>query len=85
MKRVRQADVGGQLGEALLGRGVAIDGDELAAGAQALGHQARVAAAAERAVDRDLARLRVEEVDQLAGQDRDVRGGHVNQHGRRQR
>jgi hypothetical protein len=53
--------------------------------AQAIGHQARVAAAAERAVDRELARLGVEEVDELAGQDRDVRGGHVNQHGRRRR
>ena len=29
--------------------------------------------------------LRVEEVDELAGQDRDVGDGHVNQHGRRRR
>ena len=85
MKRVRQATLGRELGEALLGRGVAVDGDELAAGPEALGDQARVAAAAERAVDGDLARLRVEELDELAGQDRDVRGGHVNQHGRRRR
>ena len=77
--------VGRELGEALLGRGVAVDGDELAAGPKAIGHQARVAAAAERAVDRELARAGVEEVDELAGQDRDVRGGHVNQHGRRRR
>ena len=54
-------------------------------GPEAVGDQARVAAAAERAVDGDLARLRVEEVDELAGEDRDVGGGHVNQHGRRRR
>jgi hypothetical protein len=43
------------------------------------------AAAAEGAVDRDLARLRVKEVDELAGQDGDVGYGHLNQHGRRRR
>jgi hypothetical protein len=77
--------VGRELGEALLGGWVAVDGDELAPRPQALGHQARVAAAAKRAVDGELAGLGVEELDELAGQDRDVRGGHVNQHGRRRR
>ena len=42
---------------------------------------AHAAAAAERAVDRGLARPRVENVDELAGQHRDVRGGHVKQDG----
>ena len=50
-------------------------------GAEAVGDQARVAARAERAVDGDLARLRVERLDQLAGEDRDVGLGHVKQDG----
>ena len=46
-----------------------------------LGDEPRVAGAAERAVDGDLARLRVERLDQLAGEDRDVGTGHVKQDG----
>ena len=37
--------------------------------------------AAEGAVDGDLARLRVQGLDQLPGKDRDVRLGHVKQDG----
>ena len=50
-------------------------------GAEPVGDQARVAGGAERAVDGDLARLRVERLDQLPGEDRDVRAGHVKQDG----
>ena len=56
MKRVWHGDLGGQLGEALLGDRVAVDPDQRPAGADPLGDQARVAAAADRAVDRGLAR-----------------------------
>ena len=49
--------------------------------AQAVGDEARVAAAAERAVDGDLARLRVQRFDQLAGEHRDVGLGHVKKDG----
>ena len=45
------------------------------------GDQARVAAVAEGAVDRGLARRRIEQVDQLAGQDRYVRACHVKKDG----
>ena len=63
MKRVRQGDLGGELGEGLLGERVAVDGDEQPGGAEALGDQPRVTARAERAVDGDLARLGVERLD----------------------
>ena len=43
--------------------------------------EARVPGRAERAVDRHLARLRIERLDQLAGEDRDVGLGHVKQDG----
>src|SRR5919201_1396610 len=43
--------------------------------------QARVPAAADRAVDGGLAGLGIEHVDQLAGEDRDVQRGHVQQDG----
>ena len=56
----RAGDLGGELGEALLGDRVAVDRDQRAGRADAVGDEARVAAAAERAVDRDLAGLRVE-------------------------
>ncbi len=46
-----------------------------------VGEQARVTGCTERAVDRDLAGLRVERVYQLAREDRDVSLGHVNQDG----
>jgi hypothetical protein len=44
-----------------------------------------VAGGAERAVDRDLARLRIERLDQLAGKDRDVYAWHVKQDGQEMR
>ena len=49
--------------------------------AEPLGHEPRVAGAADRAVDGDLARLRIERLDQLAGEDRDMGLGHVKQDG----
>ena len=74
-------DLARQLVEALLGGGVAVDADERAGGPDPVGDEARMAAVAERAVDRDLARLRVEQLDQLAGQDRDVWACHVKKDG----
>ncbi len=50
-------------------------------GPEPAGDEARVARRAERAVDRDLAGLRIERLDQLAGEDRDVGLGHVKQDG----
>ena len=44
-----------------------------------------MAAAADGAVDAHLARLRIDEVDQLAGQNRDVLLGHVKQCGQEMR
>ena len=69
--------LGGELGEALLGERVTVDADQRAGRPDPLGDQARVTAAAERAIDRDLAGLRIEQVDQLAGEDRDMGAGHV--------
>ena len=51
--------------EALLGSGVAVDRDQLAAGRDPLGDQAGVPAAAEGAVDGHLTRGRVEKGNQL--------------------
>ena len=73
--------VGCEVGEALGGRGVAVDRDEGAARPDAIGQQAGVAARAERAVDDDLAGLRIEQLDRLAGEHRHVRNGHVKQCG----
>ena len=78
-------DLGGELGERLLGERVAVDRDQRPGGADAVGDEARVAGAAERAVDRDLAGLRVERLDQLPGEDGDVRAGHVKQDGQEMR
>ncbi len=78
-------DLGGELGERLLGQRVAVDRDQRAGRAEAVGDEARVAAGAERAVDRDLAGLRVERLDQLRGQDRDVDAWHVKQDGQERR
>ena len=50
-------------------------------GPEPVGDQPRVAAGAERAVDRRLTALRVEELDQLAGEDGDVTAVIVNQDG----
>ena len=74
-------DLGGELGERLLGERVAVDADEQPGGAEALGDEAAVAARAHRAVDRDLARLGVQSLDQLPGEDGDVRAWHVKQDG----
>jgi hypothetical protein len=74
-------DLGRELAEALLRGGVAVDPDEHPGRPDALGDQARVAAAAEGAVDRNLTRPWIEQLDQLAGEDRNVRAGHVKQCG----
>ena len=74
-------DLGGQLGEGLLGQRVAVDADEQPGGAEALGDEAAVTARPDRAVDGDLARLRVQRLDQLPGEDGDVRAWHVKQAG----
>ena len=52
-----------------------------AGGADAVGDETGVAAGAEGAVDDGLAGLRVECLDQLAGEDRDVGLRHVKQDG----
>ena len=74
-------DLGGELGERLLGQRVAVDAHQQPGRPEALGDQAAVAARADRAVDRDLARLRVQSLDQLPGEDGDVRAWHVKQDG----
>jgi hypothetical protein len=73
-------DAGGQLGEALLRQGIAVDRDEQPLGTEPAGDQLGVPAGAEGAVDRRLPRPRIRELDELAGEDRDVDGGHVSQH-----
>ena len=85
MKRVVARDLGGQLGERLLGERVAVDRDQRAGRPEPVGDQPRVAGGAERAVDRDLAGPRVERFDQLARQDRDVSAWHVKQDGQEMR
>ena len=52
---------------------------------EALRDQPRVPGGAERAVDRDLTGSRVERLDQLARQDRDVGAWHVKQDGQEMR
>ena len=79
MKRVAQAQLLRELGEALGGDRVAVDRDERAGRADPLAEQARVAARAERAVHDGLTGLRVEQLDRLAGQHRHVGNGHVKQ------
>ena len=69
--------LGGQLLEALLGVGVAVDAHQRARRADPLGHQPRVAAGAERAVDHAVALTGPRQVDQLAGEYRYVRARHV--------
>ncbi len=65
-------DVLRELREALLGERVAVDRDQRARRPESLGHEPRVPAVAERAVDRRLARLGVEQLEQLVGQHRHV-------------
>ena len=81
MKRVSHATSAASSANARLGGRVAVDRDQRPGRAEALGDQPRVTAAAERAVDGDLARLRVQRLDQLAGEDRNVRLGHVKKCG----
>ena len=64
-------------------KGVSVDGHERSLRAKVLGDGARVPAAAESAVDDDLAGLRVEQAEQLLGKHRNVNGGHVKQDGQR--
>ena len=82
MKRVSHATSCGELRRtrrsAVGSRSIAIS---VPVGPEPLGDEARVPAAAERAVDGDLARPRVQRLDQLAGEDRDVRLGHVKKDG----
>ena len=71
--------LGRQFGEPLLGGGVAINSDQRAGGSDPVGQQPRVTATADGAVHRDLTRARIKDIDQLAGENRDVRPGHVKQ------
>jgi hypothetical protein len=66
--------------EALLGRGVAVDRDQRAGGAEPVGDAPRVAAGAERRVDRHVPRAWREKLERLVSQDGDVRRGHLSQH-----
>ena len=85
MKRVSHATLGGERGEGGLGGRVAVDRDQRSGRAETLGDEPRVAGAAERAVDGGLARLRVQRLDQLTGENRDVRLGHVKKDGQETR
>ena len=68
-------ELGRELGEPLLGDRIAVDRDQRPGGPDPVGDQPRVTAAAERAVHGHLAGLRIEQLDQLAGEHRDVRSG----------
>ena len=81
MKRVSHATSAASCGERGRRGRVAVDRDQRAGRPEPLGDQPRVAGAAERAVDGDLARSRVQRLDQLAGENRDVRLGHVKKDG----
>ena len=81
MKRVSHGDLGGELVERGLGGRVAVDRDQRSGRADALGDEARVTGAAERAVDGDHAGARVKRLDQLTGEDRNVRLRHVKKCG----
>jgi hypothetical protein len=74
-----------QLGEGGFRERVAVDADQQAGRAEPPRDEAGVAGGADGAVDRDLARLRIERLDQLAGEDRDVGAGHVKQDGQERR
>ena len=81
MKRVSQATSARERAEGGLGGRVAIDGDQRPGRADALGDQAGVTARTEGAVDGDLAGARVKRLDQLTGEDRNVRLRHVKKCG----
>ncbi len=78
-------DLGREFGEALLGEWIAVDPDQGAGSADAVGYEAGVAGSTNGAVDGHRPGRRVEELDQLAGQDGHVRRGHVNQCGQSSR
>jgi hypothetical protein len=77
--------LGGKRGEGLLGERVAVDPHQQAGGAEAVRHEAPVAARAHGAVDGDLALVGVEGLDQLARENGDVGAWHVKQDGQEQR
>ena len=81
----RARHLGGQLGERLLRERVAVDRDQRAGRADPVRDEAGVAGRAEGAVDGDLARLGVQRLDELPGEDGDVRAGHVKQDGQEMR
>ena len=81
MKRVSHATSAASWANVGLGGRVAVDRDQRSGRADALGDEAGVTGAAERAVDGDHAGARVERLDQLTGEDRDVRLGHVKKCG----
>jgi hypothetical protein len=58
---------------------IAIDADQRSLRPDALSDEARVTAATRRAIDHDLARPRIERVDQLGGEHGHVRDRHVKQ------
>jgi hypothetical protein len=74
----RAGDLGGEGLVAGLRVGVAVDADEGARRPQRLGHEPRVPAAAEGAVDGDLSRPGRQQLDQLGGEDWFVLGWHVD-------
>ncbi len=77
MKRVEQGTSAAKASIAGQGAGVAVDADQRPGRPQRLGEPAGVAAAAEGAVDRGLAGLGRQQLDQLGGEDGFVLGGHI--------
>ena len=80
-KRVSQATSRAKASKRSSAAGIAVDAHERAGRPDPAGHEPRVAAVAERAVDGGVPRLRIEQVDQLTGEDRDVRARHVKKDG----
>ena len=81
MKRVWHGTSAASSANAFSASGIAVDRDQRARGAEPVGDQPGVAGGAERAIDRDLARMGVERFDELARQNRDVRAWHVKKDG----
>jgi hypothetical protein len=69
--------VRGELAPALLGGGISIHGDQLPVGADPLGDQKGMAAAAEGAIHEGLPRAGIEDIDQLCGENGLMFGGHI--------
>ena len=76
MKRVRQGASAAKRSKRSLRLGVAVDRDEQPVRPEALGDEPRVPAGAERRVDGRLARLRVQQLEQLIGEYGYVLGRH---------